>query len=73
MKREAWIDWNREEKKWVIRLNLNGSWIVMKSWKIKNKDINPINGRPLKKYENILSEIEHLQNLGYEVKVTVSG
>lgn len=70
MKKEmkAWINWSEAEKRWVLRLWIDNAWEFSKSWAIKDENENVGIGWVC---ETILCEIAHLQDLGYEVRVTV--
>lgn len=67
MKMKAWINWSEKEQRWILSLWIDNEWVFSKSWKVKDEDYNG-NGWV---HETIICEIANLQNLGYDVKVTV--
>ena len=70
-KRSAWINWNRTECRWVLRLWIDGEWAFSKSWGTRRDKEDPISGESYEwVHDSIVCEIAHLQDLGYEVKVT---
>lgn len=70
-KRMAWINWSREENKWILRLLIDGEWSFSKSWGVRSDGYNSITGESCDwVHDSIVCEIAHLQDLGYEVSVT---
>lgn len=66
------INWSRKENKWILRLADGDKWLFSKSWGIKNDGIEQLTGEPIDwVHDSILCEIAHLQDLGYQVTVTV--
>lgn len=70
--RSAWINWSEDEHKWVLRLWLDDEWAFSKSWKPIVVGHDEMWDEPVEAvHDSIICEIAHLQQLGYEVKVTV--
>ena len=68
--RKAWINWSREEQKWILRLWIDEEWEFSKSWSVRS-DGEDMNGNSIDwVHDGIVCEIAHLQNLDYEVRVT---
>lgn len=69
--RKAWINWSREEKKWILRLWMDDEWKFSKSWGVRSMGEDEITGTSIDLVnDGIICEIAHLQDLGYTVKVT---
>ena len=69
-KKQAWINWSREQEAWVLRLWIDDEWAFSKSWSVRNYGEDGDGTEVDFVRDNILCEIAHLQDLGYEVKVT---
>lgn len=67
-KKMAWFNWSRKDSAWVERLWIDEEWTFSKSFKVRDIDQESDNGWV---HDSIMCEIAHLQDLGYEVKVTV--
>ena len=71
-KRQALINWSEKESKWILRLWIENEWTFSRSWAVRRTDEDPITGATNDwVHDSIICEIAHLQDLGYEVKVTV--
>ena len=71
-KRMAWINWSREKQAWVLRLWIDNEWAFSKSWRVMKIGEGELTGDSVDYvHDSIICEIAHLQDLGYEVKVTV--
>lgn len=71
-KRKAWINWSSEQGAWVLRLWIDEEWQFSKSWHVKHEGEDEVCGDPIDFVrDTIICEIAHLQELGYEVTVTV--
>ena len=69
--RKAWINWSKNDNAWILRLLIDDEWEFSKSWGVKSEGEDPITGTPYDwVHDGIVCEIAHLQDLGYEVKVT---
>lgn len=70
-KRDAWINWSKDENKWILRLWIDDEWQFSKSWGVEHKGNDETYGNPIDFVsDSILCEIAHLQEIGYDVKVT---
>lgn len=67
MKMKALINWSEKEQRWILSLWIDNEWVFSKSWKTRDPDYN---GNGLVS-DSIICEIANLQNLGYDVTVTV--
>lgn len=70
-KKYAWINWSSADNKWVLRLMKADGWHFSKSWGVRSDGVDPITGEKIDfVHDSIICEIAHLQDLGYEVKIT---
>lgn len=70
-KKSAWINWSNQEHKWILRLWIDDEWAFSKSWSVFQVGYSEIYDEPIEAiHDSILCEIAHLQDLGYNVKVT---
>lgn len=58
----AMITWDTTEQKWSLELWIDGRWEFSKGWYTKEKDWV---------HDSILLEIAKLQDLGYNVQVSL--
>ena len=65
---KAWINYSRKDNRWVLRLWIDEEWTFSKAWCCKDEDENTGNAWVC---DSVLCEIAHLQDMGYDVKVTV--
>lgn len=71
-KRMAWINWSREKQAWVLRLWIDEQWAFSKSWEVMKIGEDELTGDSIDYVrDSVICEIAHLQDLGYEVKVTI--
>ena len=71
--KQANLNWSVAEKAWVLRLwdDKEENWQFSKSWGVQNEGYNDLYGEPIEfVHDSVLCEIAHLQDLGYEVRVT---
>lgn len=67
---DAWIFYDKKNDQWVLNLwDEEYEWVFSKAWHCKDED--EATGDAWVS-DNVLSEIAHLQDIGYKVKVTVS-
>lgn len=69
-KKQAWLNWSREQEAWVLRLWIDEEWTFSKSWSVRNYGEDEEGTEIDFVRDSVLCEIAHLQDLGYEVKVT---
>lgn len=67
----AWLNWSEVESRWVLRLWIDNEWAFSKSWGVRHDGEDPVTGSPNDwVHDSVICELAHLQDLGYEVKIT---